>query len=63
MPLPPNLNKPVFEVFPEQADRVIFGVCVTCPNAIEEKHFKDDISKQEYGISGMCQECQDSVFG
>ena len=63
MPLPPDLNKPVFQIDPEKADRVLFGVCVTCPSAIEEDDFKDDLSKKEYSISGMCQECQDSVFG
>ena len=59
----PDTNKPAFQVFPEKADRILFGVCVTCPNSIEEKHFRDALSKKEYGISGMCQDCQDSVFG
>ena len=63
MPLPPDLSKPAFTLFPHAADRIIFGVCVTCPNSIEEKYFRDDLSKKEYGISGMCQDCQDSVFG
>ena len=61
MPLPPDLSKPVFSAFPEQADRVIRSQCVTCAKPIGE--FKDAISKQEYSISGMCQECQNSVFG
>lgn len=36
-------------------------VCVVCgqPVAI----FRDDISRREYKISGMCQKCQDSTFG
>ena len=25
--------------------------------------FRDDLSKREFSISGMCQSCQDSVFG
>lgn len=25
--------------------------------------FRDELSAKEYYISGMCQECQDSVFG
>jgi len=25
--------------------------------------FRDSLSKIEYGISGMCQSCQDDVFG
>lgn len=25
--------------------------------------FKDELSKKEYTISGLCQKCQDKVFG
>jgi hypothetical protein len=35
--------------------------CVTCSG--EAKSFRDAISKKEYTISGMCQSCQDSIFG
>lgn len=37
------------------------GMCPTCQGDITE--FKDALSLKEYGISGMCQSCQDSVFG
>lgn len=37
------------------------GLCMTCDN--EAKEFKDQLSRKEYTISGMCQECQDKVFG
>jgi len=35
--------------------------CATCknPNIV----FRDALSEKEYTISGMCQDCQDSVFG
>lgn len=36
-------------------------LCITCGNKIEG--FKDEISAKEYAISGMCQKCQDEVFG
>ena len=36
------------------------GICVSCSKKAEQ--FKDALSRVEYGISGMCQECQDSVF-
>ena len=36
-------------------------VCVSCGN--EAKSFRDALSEKEYGISRMCQNCQDSVFG
>ena len=27
------------------------------------KTFRDDLSRREYRISGLCQSCQDAVFG
>jgi len=36
-------------------------VCVMCGGPVEG--FRDELSQREYGISGMCQNCQDSVFG
>jgi len=37
------------------------GRCPTCQDEITE--FRNDISRKEFSISGMCQKCQDSVFG
>jgi hypothetical protein len=41
------------------------GLCATCPDSfgLTESSFRDDLSVKEYQISGMCQKCQDSVFG
>lgn len=36
------------------------GNCPTCGG--EAKEFDDGLSLREYGISGMCQNCQDAVF-
>ena len=36
-------------------------ICPTCAKPVGE--FRDELSVKEYRISGMCQECQDSVFG
>ena len=35
--------------------------CVICGG--EASTFRDDLSRKEYTISGMCQDCQDKVFG
>ena len=35
--------------------------CVTCGG--EADTFRDEKSEREFRISGMCQFCQDSVFG
>lgn len=38
-------------------------VCVTCGSAkITLADFRDDLSRKEFEISRMCQECQDKVF-
>jgi hypothetical protein len=37
--------------------------CPTCKKDIKETDFRDELSKREHKISGMCQECQDLVFG
>ena len=36
-------------------------VCAVCNGPAME--FKDDLSRKEYTISGMCQDCQDKMFG
>lgn len=36
------------------------GCCATCRRPV--LGFRDDLSKCEYGISQMCQHCQDGVF-
>ncbi len=35
-------------------------ICVICRKKIIK--FKDELSENEYSISGLCQECQDDVF-
>ena len=37
------------------------GRCPMCEEPIHK--FRDDLSYKEFTISGMCQECQDEVFG
>ena len=36
-------------------------VCVCCGESA--LIFRNEISAKEYSISGLCQKCQDSVFG
>ena len=37
--------------------------CQLCAKDIKMEEFKDKISKVEYKISGICQKCQDNIFG
>ena len=38
-------------------------VCVFCGKPIIMKDFKDQLSIKEYKISGLCQKCQDDIYG
>ncbi len=40
------------------------GQCVKCgfPHNLRSD-FRDALSHKEYGISGLCQTCQDGIFG
>ena len=39
-------------------------VCVSCGTEnLTEESFRDELSLREFHISGLCQNCQDSVFG
>ena len=49
--------------FGKEVDMVENGVCPTCTEPIDWSQFRDELSKKEYRISGMCQKCQDEVFG
>ena len=37
--------------------------CVFCGEEVSEDDLRDETSKREYSISGMCQSCQDEIFG
>lgn len=37
--------------------------CISCHAKVDHSTFRNAISLREYGISGLCQKCQDSVFG
>lgn len=37
--------------------------CPICTTTIDFQTFRNDISRIEYTISGLCQQCQDKIFG
>ena len=59
----PDTNKPVFRIFPEARESVKEGKCVTCNRDIKEEDFENALSRKEFSTSGMCQKCQNKVFG
>ena len=58
------MNKEIMKKFGfgKEVDLVENKQCPMCCNKIDEKDFKDEISKKEYKISGLCQKCQDKFF-
>jgi hypothetical protein len=58
------MNKDIMKLFfPEMVSRVEIGLCADCAAPMDEALFKDERSKQEFEISGLCQVCQDKAFG
>ncbi len=58
----PDLCKPLFMIYPNQAILISQGKCASCNNFIIPETFKKDINQREYSISGMCVICQDDCF-
>jgi hypothetical protein len=52
--------RPVDLIFKGRREAIVARICVECKTEIET--FRDKISMKEYGISGLCQSCQDDVF-
>lgn len=53
-------GRPFFRMFPRKVDSLKKNICTFCNEPIGE--FKDECSKREFQISGMCQKCQDKIF-
>jgi hypothetical protein len=62
---------PEIEAALEDLGQLLFGrsrqvaadnqLCAVCGS--DANFFRDDLSRKEYGISRMCQSCQDKTFG
>ena len=47
---------------PGGVKRLDEGKCPACGGDIKLEDWKDEKSKDEFGITGLCQKCQDEVF-
>ena len=48
----------------DRVQTITEGHCASCDTTgIIATSFRDDLSRKEYAISGMCQSCQDDIFG
>ena len=60
------MNKDIMKKmgFEKEVKMVENNICPTCGKHIFLGNgFRDDSSRKEFQISGMCQKCQDSFFG
>tara|TARA_Y100001951_G_C11240879_1_gene240424 strand:- start:598 stop:810 length:213 start_codon:yes stop_codon:yes gene_type:complete len=39
------------------------GICAGCGHDVLNTSFRDPLSFKEFTISGLCQQCQDDIFG
>lgn len=56
-----EMKNAIEAVFPGTKQAIAEYKCPLCRQAVGK--FRDALSQKEYRISGMCQKCQDSVFG
>ena len=49
--------------FEEELKNVNLDLCPFCRIKVNPEDFQDELSKKEYFISGLCQSCQDKMFG
>ena len=59
------MNKDIMKKvgFKKEVENVEIGICPFCTNPISKDEFRDELSLKEYQISGLCQNCQDEMFG
>ena len=60
----PEMNR-LLDALTDRSDSITHDVCIPAPYGCggEATEFKDELSKKEYTISGLCQACQDFTFG
>jgi len=56
------MSKPVEVLFPIESGLKDIGICPFCKKPINANDFRDELSRKEFRISGLCQKCQDEVF-
>lgn len=60
----PEMKAAIESVFPSTKQAIDECKCPICKKSIDVNNsFRDDLSRREYLISGMCQNCQDSIWG
>lgn len=53
--------RPVDLIFGGRRESIASNTCICCGKPANA--FRDELSRKEFSISGLCQSCQDKVFG
>jgi len=62
MLIKPNVHKVASSILPAARKRIRNDKCPFCNDPVNENGFRDNKSKKEYSMSGLCQSCQDKIF-
>ena len=59
------MNKEIMKSvgFEKEVENVEKGICPFCKEQVKMSTFRNERSKREFKISGLCQECQNKMFG
>jgi hypothetical protein len=59
------MNKDILRAlgFEKEVECIENGKCPLCNRPIRMEEFRDTLSIKEFKISGMCQKCQDKIWG
>jgi hypothetical protein len=57
----PEMRAAIERMFPGTTKAIEENRCPLCLGPITD--FRDELSEREYEINGMCQACQDDVYG
>ena len=49
--------------FGKEIERAEARLCPFCGMPVSDEDFRDELSRKEARISGLCQKCQDEFFG
>lgn len=60
----PEMKDAIESIFPGTKQAIDECKCPMCKSKINvNRDFRDTLSQREYLISGLCQNCQDSIWG
>jgi hypothetical protein len=57
-----EIKDAIEDMFPGTAKAIAEHKCPSCKADIDPQSFRDQMSRREFGISGLCQVCQDSIW-